>query len=144
MNIFLTLLLVFSFISSKGQEIVPSVTVNNKGTAVQLYYQEIFNEGDFKFGPRVGVTYHPINTTWSHFYWQTIIEYKGFFLSPLWLRSYNKSIGYQIPTTLGYKGETNIADIEVWSNYVYHARTFDLHIVISPKKQRISFKEDIN
>ena len=143
MNIILTLLLIFSLISSKGQEIVPAISPNNKGIGIQLYYQEIFKEGNFTFGPRVGVNYHPLNTTWSHFYWQNIIEYKGVFFSPFWLRSYNKSIGYQIPTTLGYKGETNIADIEVWGNYVYHARTFDLHIVISPKKQRIPLMRGI-
>ena len=136
MKIILTLLLAFGLISSKGQEIVPAVTANNKGVASQLYYQEIFKEGNFKFGPRFGITYHPINTIWSHFYWQNIIEYKGFFFSPIWLRSYNKSIGYQTPTSLGYRRDTNIAKIEVWGNYVYHARTFDLHIVVSPKKHQ--------
>lgn len=122
-------------VQSIGQEIVPAVTANNKGVAVQLYFQQMFNEGDFNFGPRFGGTYHPLNPYWSHFYFQQIIEYKGFFISPFWLRSYNKSIGYQVPTSLGYMGKTSIADIEVWGNYVYHARSFDLHIVISPKKR---------
>lgn len=138
-----SILFVLFFVNLHGQEddgieeIVPGITVNQNGAALILYYQRNFKEGDFIFGPRVGGTYHPITTENSYFFWQNIIEYKGFFFSPLWLRTYNKSIGYQIPTTLGYKRKTNIAEIELWGNYVYHAKSFDIHIIISPKKRII-------
>ena len=131
----LIIFLLTCYMSTHSQEIVPSITANNKGVAAQFYYQEMFKEGDFIFGPRVGITYHPLNPNASHFYWQNIIEYKGFFFSPFWLRSYDKTIGYQIPTTIGYMAKTKIAIIEVWGNYVYHAKSFDLHIVVSPKKR---------
>jgi hypothetical protein len=141
-----TILFVLFFVNLHGQEIyendgieeiVPGITANANGMALIAYYQRTFKEGDFIFGPRVGFTYHPITTENSYFFWQNIVEYKGFFFSPFWLRRYDKSIGYQIPTTLGYKQKTNIAEIEIWGNYVYHARSFDLHIVISPKKRII-------
>lgn len=141
MKINLLTLFVLLSLNLFGQEIVPGITANSKGVGVQVYYQEVFKEGDFTFGPRVGITYHPLNTTWSHFYWQNVVEYNGFFFSPFWLRRYDKSIGYQIPTTLGYRGKTKIAEIEVWGNYVHHDRSFDLHIQISPKKR---WKLDFN
>jgi hypothetical protein len=127
-------------LNSYGQEIAPGLTANNKGIGVQLFYQEIFTEGDFKFGPRFGITWHPLNPDASHFYYQNIIEYKNFFFSPFWLRSYSKSIGYQIPTTIGYRRKTEIADVELWGNYVLHARSFDLHITIIPiKRAKLSY-----
>jgi hypothetical protein len=134
MKIYLTIMLVFTFVLSQAQEerLLPALTVNNKGAAIQISYQQIYTEGDFNFGPRVGLIYHPLNTAWNNFYWQNIIEYKGFFISPFWLRSYDKTIGYQIPTSLGYIAKTKIANIEVWGNYVMHARTFDVQIIIVP------------
>jgi len=133
---------IFTLLSfgSYGQEIVPGLTANNKGVGVQLFYQEFFTEGDFKFGPRVGITWHPLNPDVSHFYWKNIIEYNNFFLSPFWLRSYNKSIGYQIPITLGYRRQTKIAEIELWGNYVFHASSFDFHILVTPiKRAKLSY-----
>jgi hypothetical protein len=135
MKILLFWLLVFCFNELKSQEIVPGINANNRGIAVQVNYEEMFKEGEFIFGPRVGINWHPLNPNASYFYWQNVVEYKGFFFSPFWLRRYDKSIGYQIPTSVGYRRKTEIAQIEIWGNYVYHARSFDAHILITPKKR---------
>jgi hypothetical protein len=138
MKKFLLILFLFLFLPlvASTQEIVPALTVNKNGIAPQVHYQEIFKEGDFKFGPRVGFTLHLLNPNATHFYWQNIIEYENVLFSPFWLRRYDKSIGYQVPISLGYHLKTEILDGEVWLNYVYHARTVDLHIVIMPINYR--------
>ena len=145
-NILVLLLILIAVIPSKSQEIntdtigivipeiFPSISADQKGIALQLYYQQTYTEGDFTFGPRVGITHYPLNSEWSHFYWQVIMEYKGLFFVPFWLRAYDKNIGYQIPTTLGYRAKTKIANIEVWGSYIYHYNSFDIHVIISPKK----------
>ena len=86
---------IFTLLSfgSYSQEIVPGLTANNKGVGVQLFYQEFFTEGDFKFGPRVGVTWHPLNPDVSHFYWQNMIENNSrvFFIFILLHQSFSQS-----------------------------------------------------
>jgi hypothetical protein len=134
-TLLLTLILLLS-LKTYTQEIVPALTVNKNGVAPQIHFQQVFVEGDFKFGPRAGFTVHALNQNANHFYLQNIVEYKNVFLSPFWLRRYDKSIGYQVPFSIGYHFKTEILDGEVWLNYVYHARTIDLHIVIMPINYR--------
>ncbi len=140
MKTILLALIILLSIKANSQEIIPALTVNNNGIAPQVHFQQVFEEGQFKFGPRAGFTVHMLNPNATHFYFQNRVEYKNIFLSPFWLRRYDKSIGYQVPFSVGYHLQTEILDGEVWLNYVYHARTVDLHIVIMPIKYR--FKVD--
>ena len=112
--------------ASFGQ-IKVAVQANNKSVSPAIEYRQEFKEPLGKdtiiFGPRFGYIWDVFNES-DHHYFQQVVIYKGFLFSPVWLMAYNRKTGYQVPTSLGYRYKK----IEVWCNYVYHARSFDIHL----------------
>jgi hypothetical protein len=104
-----------------------AVQGNSNGISPVIEYRQEFKEplrnDTITFGPRAGYVWQVFGQS-DHFYFQQVVQYKGFIISPVWLRSYNKKVGYQVPTSLGYRCK----NFEVWLNYVYHARSLDVHL----------------
>lgn len=137
MKKFIIIILYILLFSTKviSQEITPCVIYDNKNIGIQINYQEIFQEKNIKFYPRLGYTWHPLDPKYSNFFWQNIVEYKSFFIAPFWLRSYDKSVGYQFPSSIGYILYKKKYRVELWCNYVYHNNSFDFHMSLFPKKR---------
>ena len=104
-----------------------AVQGNSNGISPVIEYRQEFKEplrnDTIMFGPRAGYAWQVFGQ-YDHFYFQQVVKYKGFLFSPVWLRSYNKKVGYQVPTSVGYRYK----HFEVWLNYVYHARSVDFHV----------------
>ena len=130
MKSILTLLALFCCLPCIAQDdgfFVPSAQIGHNSLFVTLDYRKEYTEGQFTFGPRFGLAYDPISDD-DHFYFQPLVlNYHGFQIAPFWLRSYRKSIGYQVPFSASYKFE----QIEIWANYVYHNRSLDVHFVFN-------------
>jgi hypothetical protein len=90
----------------------------------QEYTEVSKRNREWHFGPRVGYVWDVFGNH-DYFYWQSVVRYKNITFSPFWLRRYSKEIGYQVPTSIGL----HFDHVELWANYVYHARTFDVHFV---------------
>ena len=116
--------------STVSAQVTPTVQAWSMGVSPGIEWVEVFKEVNVEFGPRVGGVWH-VNGQHSHFYIQQVIKYKGFVFSPFWLRSFSKSIGYQVPTSIGYEYK----NLRVWFNYVYHARSTDLTISYAINKE---------
>jgi hypothetical protein len=111
-----------------------SLGASKHGIHPRIEYSSTFYETSkknrtFSFGPRLGYSWDVFGGQ-DHFYLQNIVEYRGVFVSPFWLRSYNKAVGYQVPFSVGYRR----GDFEVWGNYVYHAKSFDIHLMMYIRK----------
>lgn len=102
----------------------PLIQWNNHNIAPGLEWRKEFREGEVTFGPRVGYIWTTFDD-WDYFYFQQTLEWRGFIFSPVWLRRYNKNIGYQVPTSVAYQQD----NFEIWLNWVYHARQVDAHLV---------------
>ena len=119
-------LILLCFPSAVFGQFKVAVQANNKGISPVIEYRQEFKEplwnDTVTFGPRFGYVWQVFGN-YDYHYFQQVVEYKGFLFSPVWLRSYNKKVGYQVPTSVGYRYK----DFEVWCNYVYHARSVDVH-----------------
>jgi len=136
-------LLVFVYPTKpSGQSFVsPGLKASKDGLTPYIEYSQVFTERskrgvDFKFGPRMGYAWDVFGDR-DHFYFQQILSVGRFSISPFWLRSYNKSIGYQVPVSLGYVHNK----FEVWGNYVVHAKSFDLHVILYLEKYEVYYED---
>jgi hypothetical protein len=139
--ILICLAIVFPVKLSCQSFISPGLKASKDGLTPYIEYSQVFTERskkgvEFKFGPRVGYAWDVFGGG-DHFYIQQVLSVNRFSISPFWLRSYNKSVGYQIPVSLGYAHDK----FEVWGNYVVHAKSFDLHVILYLKKYEVYYED---
>lgn len=137
-NIWLSALLltIYPTVSLCQSFVYPGVKASKDGVNPFVEYSKVFTETskkgvDFKFGPRLGYAWDVFGDR-DHFYFQQILSVGRFSISPFWLRSYSKSIGYQVPVSIGY----NNGGFEFWGNYVLHNKSFDIHAIVYVGKSK--------
>lgn len=110
--------------------ISPGIKVSKDGVNPFIEYSKVFTETSkkdvvFRFGPRLGYAWDVFGER-DHFYFQQVLSIGRFSISPFWLRSYSRSIGYQVPISIGY----NYKYFEFWGNYMLHNKSFDIHAIM--------------
>jgi len=127
---YLTILLVLFNLTAKGQEttyMTVGLLSSVRGVYATPAIEKTFREPTYALRVRVGYAAHPIEFA-DYVYFQNGFGKKvgnvELWVYPVWLRAYNKSIGYQTPSSVMMAYSTNIKvrvelSVEYWNRSVF-------------------------